>query len=55
MLIDRVASIILVEIDSIDSDTSSHSNSIHFNQSRKVFLKYLHSCSYDHRLLTASH
>ena len=49
MQVDTVASTILVEIDSIDNDTSTHSNSIQImclNQSRKVFLKCLHLCSY---------
>ena len=56
MPVDRAASTILVEVDSTDSDTSSHSNSIqirHLNQSKKVFLKYVHSCC-EHRLLTVS-
>ena len=42
MLVDRVASTILTETDSTDSDTSSHSNSIqtrHLNEMKMVLLK----------------
>ena len=52
MLADRLASTILAE-NSTDGDKSSHSIFFqirHLNQSRKVFMKYRHSCTYEHRL-----
>ena len=52
-LVDRVDSIVILVVVQIVIQAAT-AVLRYLSQSRKVFLKYFHSCAYKHRLLTVS-